>query len=397
MNHDNAEDVVLVSAARTPFGKFGGALRSFSIPDLAGLAGHEVLRRAGVDPGDAEEFALGVNLPGSDRSLARQGLLRAGIPDDRNAYTVDRACCSSLTAITMVSRSIRLGEITVGLAGGAENLSRVPYYVEDMRWGRPLGDVVLKDQLVISCPHTHAPRAVQASDEALAFGVTRSEQDAWALRSQQRYAAAEAAGRLAEERFPITLDDGVRLTTDESPRSETSIEKLASLPTVYGSETVTAGNAPALSTGASAVVLMSHAEARRRELSPLATVLATAMASGHPAGIASIPAAAALAVLRKAGLTLADVDLIEVNEAFAAVPLVTTLVLAGKDVRAADLLREKVNVNGGAIAVGHPTGATGARLVMALTNELRRRGGGLGLVTICGGIGEAEALLIRVS
>jgi acetyl-CoA C-acetyltransferase len=170
---------------------------------------------------------------------------------------------------------------------------------------------------------------------------------------------------------------------------------LAELPTVYGSRTVTAGNAPGLSTGASGLLLMRRSEAERRGVEPLATVLATAMASGHPAGIASIPAVAARAVLRRGGLDLAAVDLVEINEAFAAVPLVTTLVLADKDARAAESLRERVNVNGGSIAVGHPTGATGGRLVMTLTNELRRRGAGVGLVTICGGIGEAEAVLLR--
>ncbi len=389
-------DVVIAAAARTPFGAFGGALRSLSIPELARLAGQEALRRADVDVHDVEELVLGVNLPGSDRSLARQAQLRIGIPDDRNAYTVDRACCSSLTAITMVSRSLRLGEISVGLAGGAENLSRVPYFVEDMRFGHRLGDVTLKDQLVISCPHPHVPRAVQAADEALAFGVDRSEQDAWALRSQQRYAAAQAASRFDEERFPVEVAGGGMLAADESPRPDTRPERLAALPTVYGSRTVTAGNAPGLSTGASAVVLMSRAQASDRGLRPLATVVATAMASGHPSGIASIPALAAQAALTRAGLALTDIDLIEINEAFAAVPLVTTLVLADKDQRLAESLREKVNVNGGAIAIGHPTGATGARLVMTLAYELRRRGGGLGLVTICGGIGEAEAIIIRV-
>jgi acetyl-CoA C-acetyltransferase len=309
---------------------------------------------------------------------------------------VDRACCSSLTALTMVTRAIRLGEISVGLAGGAENLSKVPYFVEDLRFGHRLGDIVLKDQLVISCSYTHTPRAVQAADEARLFDVSRAEQDEWALRSQQRYDWAQTQGRFTAERFPVALPDGTTLQVDESPRPGTRLENLAKLPTVYGSRTVTAGNAPGLSTGASSIVLMSRSRARERGLVPVATVLATAMASGHPSGITSIPAVAARRVLTRAGLTLADVDLIEINEAFAAVPLVTTLILADKDVAAAHALREKVNVNGGAIAIGHPTGATGARLVMTLANELRRRGGGIGLVTICGGIGEAEAALIRV-
>jgi acetyl-CoA C-acetyltransferase len=390
------QDVVICGAARTPFGKFGGALRDESIPALASAAATEALTRAGVTPSDVDEFALGVNLPGSDRSLGRQAALRAAIPDDRNAYTVDRACCSSLTALSMITRSIRLGEAVVGVAGGAENLSKVPYFLEDMRWGMPVGDVVLKDQLVISCPHTHVPRAVQAADEALAFGVDRVQQDEWALRSQQRHAEAEAAGHLDTERFAVQLPSGESITADESPRPLTSLGTLSALPTVYGSATVTAGNAPGLSTGASSVVLMTRAEARRRAVEPVATVVATAMASGAPAGIASIPARAAQLVLKKADLQLADMHLIEINEAFAAVPLVSALVLADGVPGAATSLHERINVNGGAIAVGHPTGATGARLVMTSANELRRRNGGYALVTICGGIGEAEAVVIRV-
>lgn len=390
-----ASDVVLVAAARTPFGSYGGTLKDVSIPTLSEIASRETMRRAGVDAEDIQEFALGVNLPGSDRSLARQSALRSGLPETRNAYTVDRACCSSLTAITMISRAIRLAEIDMGLAGGAENLSKVPYFLEDMRWGRGLGDVTLKDQLVISCPHTHVPRAVQAANEAIAHGVTREHQDAWALRSQQRYAEAEAAGRFDAERTPVELPSS-ELTTDESPRPDTTAERLAKLSTVYGSETVTAGNAPGLSTGASSVMLMSRAEADRRGIEPLATIVTTALASGPPQSIASIPATAAKAALRRADLTLDDIALIEINEAFAAVPLVTTLVMSDMDVPAATQLRERVNVNGGSIAIGHPTGATGARLVMTLVQELTRRGGGHGLVTICGGIGEAESVIVRV-
>jgi acetyl-CoA C-acetyltransferase len=391
-----ASDVVLVAATRTAFGSYGGTLKDVSIPTLSEIASRETMRRAGVDPADVQEFALGVNLPGSDRSLARQSALRSGIPETRNAYTVDRACCSSLTAITMISRAIRLAEIDIGLAGGAENLSKVPYFLEDMRWGRGLGDVTLKDQLVISCPHTHVPRAVQAANEAVSHGVTREHQDAWALRSQQRYAEAEAAGRFDAERTTVELSSGVELATDESARPDTTAERLARLSPVYGSATVTAGNAPGLSTGASSVMLMSRAEADRRGIEPLAAIVTTALASGPPQAIASIPATAAESALRRAGLTLDDIDLIEINEAFAAVPLVTTLVLSDMDMSAATSLRERVNVNGGSIAIGHPTGATGARLVMTLVQELTRRGGGHGLVTICGGIGEAESVIVRV-
>jgi len=280
-------------------------------------------------------------------------------------------------------------------------MSRVPYFLEDMRWGNRLGNVTLVDQLVISCPHTHVPRAVQAGDEALKYGVSRTEQDEWAVRSQSYYANAKAARKFDDELLPVhatpgAVADPVDLEEDEAPRPSTTIGALGRLPTVYGSKTVTAGNAPGMATGASAVVLMSRREARARGVSPLGIVLATAMASGAPANITSIPAVAAQKVLGKAQVTLRDIALIEINEAFAAVPLVTTLVLSDGDAGSAERLRERVNVNGGAIALGHPTGATAARLVMTLAFELRRRGGGIGLVTICGGVGEGEALLLYV-
>jgi acetyl-CoA C-acetyltransferase len=394
------DSVAIVGAARTPFGKFGGALRSLSLPELGSHAATAALERAEITPGEVDELALGVNFPGSDRSIARQVALRSGIPEERNAYTVDRACCSSLAAIGMAVRSVRAGEARVALAGGAENLSRVPYFLEDMRWGHRLGNIELVDQLVISCPHSGVPRAVQAAVEAAEYGIGREEQDEWALRSQQRCADAVAHGRFDPEIAPIDIPlgdgDARRIEVDESPRPHTTLEGLGRLATVNGSTTVTGGNAPGLSTGATSVVLMPAEEAVGRGIQPLATVLATTMASGPPQKVASIPAVAARRVLERAGVSLDDVALIEINEAFAAVPLVSTLVLAGGDARAAERLREKTNVNGGAVAIGHPTGATGARLVMTLAFELARRGGGLGLVTICGGIGEGEAVLIRV-
>ena len=400
--------VAVVSAVRSPFGKFGGALKNFTLPELGGLVFAEALRRAGVDPADVEEVATGVNLPGADRSIARQVLIQAGIPPHRVAYTVDRACCSSMAAISMCSRAIRLGEVEVAVAGGTENMSRVPHFLTTQRFGHALGDIVLKDQLVIACPMTGKPRAVQAGEEAVEFGATREEQDAWALRSHRNHLAAREAGKLDVEVMPIevTPERGEPFVfgQDESARPDTTLEKLAKLTTVYGSPTVTAGNAPGLNTGASAMVLMSPREAESRGTKPLATLIGWAMASGHPDRIASIPAQSARLVLEKVGLTVDELDLIEINEAFAAVPLVATLVMAGGDPERAAAIRAKTNVNGGSIAIGHPTGATGARLVMTLIYELRRRREAAGdsrpyrgVATICGGVGEAEAIVVEVA
>jgi len=401
------QEVAVISAVRSPFGRFGGVLKDFTLPKLGGLVFAEAIRRAGIEPGDVEEVATGVNLPGADRSIARQVLIEAGIPTNRVAYTVDRACCSSLAAVNMASRSIRLGEAGVALAGGTENMSKVPYFLTDFRWGHRLGDVQLKDQLIIADPMTGKPRAVQAGDEALEYGVTREEQDRWALQSHERYFKAKAACYFKDEVMAIDVpqDRGepIHFVEDESPRADVSLEKLAKLPTVYGSPTVTAGNAPGLNTGSSALVLMSPEEAKRRGKKPLATLLAWAMASGHPDKLASIPAESARLSLEKAGLTIDDMDLIEINEAFAAMPLVSTLIMGGRDSKKTEQIRAKTNVNGGAIAIGHPTGATGARLIMALVYELRRRREAsgesrpfYGIATICGGIGEGEAVIVKV-
>jgi len=392
--------VVVVDALRTPFGNFGGVMKDLTIPELGATAIRNVLGRANVAPDDVEEVALGVNFPGADRSITRQAMLQAGIPDEKVAYTVDRACCSSMAAINLIARAIRCGDVRIGVAGGAENLSQVPYYLPQARWGNRLGDFTIKDQLVISCPHTGVPRAVQAGEESTAFGIDREAQDRWAAGSHAKYFEALDAGWFKDEIVPLEIrqkKDTISMTQDEPARRDSSLEKLARLNTVYGSKTVTPGNAPGLNTGASAMILMEEAEATRRGLRPLARYVAGAMVSGHPQKIASIPAVAAQAALSKAGMSLDQIDLIEINEAFAAMPLVSTHVLGGGDAARTEALRERTNVKGGAIAIGHPTGASAARLVMTMAYELRRRGKRYGLATICGGIGEGEAIIIDVA
>ena len=392
-------DVVIASGVRTPFGAFGGTLKDFWLPELGGIVIREALRRANVAPEDVDEVDMGINLPGSDRSIARQSMLKAGIPETVNANSLDRACCSSMAAITMARRGIQAGDVNIAVAGGTENMSKVPYFVHDMRWGHRLGDVHLKDQLIIADPMTGKPRAVQAADEAEEFHIGREEQDAWALRSQDLWKAAWEAGRLADEivgvEVPQPKGEPICFDRDESPR-ETTLEKLAKLPTVYGSKTVTPGNAPGLNTGASAIVLMGADSATSRGASLLASMIGWSQVSGHPDKLASIPAVAARKALATACLAIDQVDLIEINEAFAAMPLVSTKVLAEGDPARLAAIRAKTNVNGGAIALGHPTGATAARLVLTVAHELRRRGGGIGLATLCGGIGEGECVIVRV-
>lgn len=393
-------EVVIVSAVRTPFDKFGGIMKDIPNFELGATVFKEAIRKANIDPQEVDEVYLGINMPTQNRSLARQAAIKAGIPVTVNATTLDRACCSSMVAIAMGYRAIALGEAEVCVCGGAENLSKVPYFLEELRWGTKIGSVTLTDNVQVACPMTGKPRAVQAGEGAVKFGVTREEQDRWAERSQHLYQKSFEEGKFKDEIMPYEIEqkkgDSIILDKDVSARADTTFEKLSKLPTVYNSATVTAGNAPGLNTGAAAVLLMSKEEADKRGIKPLATIISHAQASDHPDGIVYTPAYAAKKALEKANLTIDDIDVIEINEAFAAMPLVSTMVLGDNDPEKIEKIRAKTNINGGAIAIGHPTGATGARLVLTEIFELQRRGGGLGLATICGGVGEAECFIIRV-
>ncbi len=393
-------EVVIASAVRTPFDKFGGPMKDMKTTDMGSLVIRESVTRAGIKPEEVDEVYLGINMPSSNRSIARQAALKAGLPEECNSLTVDRACCSAMAAIGMGYRAIALGEAEITVGGGSENMSKVPYFLDDLRWGKRIGDVVLKDIMVVSCPYTGEPRAIQAGSVAEEYGVSREDQDRWALRSHNLCVKGYAEGKFNDEIMPIEVKQGkgglLIIDKDQSFRADVTYEKLSKLPTVYNSPTVTAGNAPGLNTGASSMVLMSKELAAKKGIKPLATILAHAQASGHPRGIAYIPAYAAKKALKKANLTIDDIDLIEINEAFAVMPLVSTIVLAEKDPLRIQAIRDKTNVNGGAIAIGHPTGATAARILMTVCYELRRRGGGLGLATICGGIGEGECVIVRV-
>ena len=391
------EKVVIVSAARTPFDKFGGVMRSENTVKLGSFIVKEVMERAGVKPEEVDETYIGINMPTSNRSIARQITLAAGMPPENNSTTVDRACCSSLVAIAMAKRAIEVGDAKIAIGGGSENMSNVPYFLEDLRWGKRMGHITLKDIMVVSCPYTGEPRAKQAGEVGLQHGITRYMQDEWAYRSQMLYQDAFKAGKFKEELVPYTVNTkkgDVVISEDQAPRADTTMEGLAKLKTVNDSPTVTAGNAPGLNTGSSALVLMSESESNRRGSSLLQHISHARLR--HPKYIATIPAFAAQKALDKAGMTVEQMDVIEINEAFAVMPLASTLLMGENDHDKVEAIRAKTNINGGAIAIGHPTGATGGRLVMTMAYELRRRGGGYGLCTICGGVGESESFIIKV-
>lgn len=402
---NDGNDVVIVSAGRTPFGKFGGVLKDVPSPDLGAHVVREVLRRADV-PGElVDELYYGSAIPVESGTpvaavVARQVLLKAGLPPSTVSLTIDRACCSSMTAIHLGYRAIRLKDADVVMAAGGENMGRVPHILYDMRWGKRMGDVTLQDPLSALGYTEYNPVSVDASEVALEYGVSRELQDEWACRSQRLYSEALAAGSFGDELIPFEVAGPKGKTTlfsqDESPRPDTTIETLATLRTVYGSPTVTAGNAPGLNAGASAVLLTSADEAKRLGLQPLGRIVSVASLCMEPRMIAAVPGGAILAALRKADLTLDQVSLIEINEAFAAVPLVSSIVMAEGDSSRLNSIRDRINVNGGAIALGHPLGATGARLVLTLAYELRRRGGGYGVAAICGGLAQGDAVVIEV-
>lgn len=393
-------EVVVVSAARTPFGRFGGALKIFSAIDLGTIAVRSVIDRIKIEPGSIDQIFIG-SAASTDSVMARQIQFRAGLPGDIPSLTLDRACCSSVTCVGLGFKDILTGEAGTVVAGGVESMSNTPLLLPDARWGRAVGDRTIVDPLVIRNPILKTPLAVTTGEKALEFGVGRSEQDQWALESHQKYFAAFESGKFADEIIPVEApakkgQDAV-LQIDESPRADTTLEKLGQLSTVYGSPTVTAGNAPGLNDGSSAVVLMSSEKQKETGLEALGTIVSYAQVSGDPDSSVYMPAYSIKKALQKATLKLSDLRRIEINEAFAAMPLVSTKVLSDGDSGLLERLRSITNVNGGAVAVGHPTGASGTRLIMTLIYELRRIGGGLGVAAICGGYGQSDAVVVKVA
>lgn len=392
-------ETVIVGYARTPFGRYLGALRDLMAVELGGLAVAEALRRTGVAPEQVDYAFLGMVVQaGAGQIPSRQATLKAGLPPEVPSDTINKVCASSLRAISLGDLLIRSGEAAVVVAGGMENMSAVPYLLPRAREGARMGDFPVVDGLIrdgLWCPVHGVHMGVHGGRVPVReYGITREEMDRWALRSHRRAVAAAAAGLLAEELFPVAVPrprgEPVPVVADELPRADTSLEKLAALPPVFEEGgAVTAGNAPGISDGAAALVLASAERAAALSLQPHATIVARGTASAEPAYIATVPALAAQNALRAAGLAVEQLDLIEVNEAFAAVAL-TSMKLAGWP-------EEKVNVNGGAIAFGHPIGASGARILMTLVAELRRRGGGYGLAAICSGAAQGEAVVVKVA
>ena len=395
----NMREVVVVSAVRTPYGKYLGGLKEIPIIEVGKMAVQSAIERAGVKAEEVQEFYFGNCFSAEAETpsvVGRQVALKAGIRPEVMAVTVDTACCSSLLATRLAYQSIAYGMADVAIAGGVESMSRAALLVPPtVRWGTKIGPVVMQDFIFGLEYKGYNPVSVDAGEVATEYGVTREEQDLWAVRSQQRYATALAEGKFKDEIVPIEFGGKV-FDHDEQPRPDVTVEKLAKLSTVFGSLTVTAGNAPGLNDGATAMILMSADKAESLGLKPLGKIKMALGCSTEPRYIATIPAIAIQKLLQKAELTLEQIDLIEINEAFAAMPLVSSLVLAGGDKAKAAEIREKINVNGGAIAIGHPIGASGARIIMTLLYELERRGGGKGVAAICGGLAQGEAMLVEV-
>lgn len=395
--------VVIVSAVRTPFDKFGGIMKEIS----SILLGEEVLRnvvdRINLSKEKVEEIFYGTAVHAEiapDTNVpVRQALLRAGFPSSTVSMTVDRACCSSMTAFQLAYKAIKNGEISIAIAAGAENLSNVPYLVKGARWGKRLGHIMMEDQMDAVGYKGWNPVSMDASEVAVEYGVSREDQDKWAFQSQQRYARAKEAGKFKDEIIPYAVEVSkgktILLEEDQSPRPDTTLEKLAKLPTIYNTPTVTAGNAPGLSAGASAILLMSEEKAGELNFEPLAYVRDVASFADEARKIACVPAGAIKKLIDKNKMTLNDINLIEINEAFAAMPLVSTKILADGDPNQLKRLRSITNVNGGAVALGHPMGASGVRIIATLMYELRRRGGGIGIAAICGGLAQGDGVMIE--
>ncbi len=388
---------VILSAARTPIGKLGGALSSVDATELGGTAIQAALERAEVAPEEVQHVVMGqVIQAGQGQIPSRQAQIKAGIPKEVSSETVNKVCASGIRAAGILDAAIRAGDLEVAVAGGMESMSNAPYLLKGARFGFRMGDGKAIDSMLsdgLTNPFSGKHMAHEASEVAAELEMTRADMDKWSVRSHELAVKATDEGRLPDEIVPVTVkgkkgDTVVEI--DEAPRRDTSLESLAKLPPIFMKDgSHTAGNAPGVNDGAGALVLASDEWAEQHGKTPLATILAQAQVADDFAYLARTPAAAAKVALEKAGLTAGDIDLWEINEAFASVTL--------NSIRVLGIDEDKVNVNGGAVALGHPIGASGARILGSLALELRRRGGGLGCAAICSGGGQGDAVIIEVA
>jgi len=388
---------VILSAARTPIGKLGGGLASLDATELGGIAIEAALERAGVAPEQVQHVVMGQVLQaGQGQIPSRQAQIKGGIPKEVSSETINKVCASGVRAAGILDAAIRAGDVEVAVAGGMESMSNAPYLLKGARFGYRMGDGKALDAMIndgLTNPFSGKHMAHEASEVAAELEMTRADMDRWALRSHELALKATDEGRLPEEIVPVTVKgrkgDTV-VEVDEAPRRDTTLEGLAALKPIFVKDgTHTAGNAPGVNDGAGALVLASSEWAQANGKTPIATIVAQAQIADDFPYLARTPANAALAALRKAGLSADEIDLWEINEAFASVTL--------NSIRMLGIDEEKVNVNGGAVALGHPIGASGARIVGSLALELRRRGGGLGVAAICSGGGQGDAVIVEVA
>jgi acetyl-CoA C-acetyltransferase len=387
---------VILAGARTPFGKLNGALASKTAVDLGKVAATAALERAGIDRAEINHVVMGQVLQGgAGQNPARQVGLGIGLDRTVTAETINRVCGSGLRAVALADMQIRTGESRVVIAGGMESMSNAPYILRGARAGYRMGDGVLEDMMIgdgLTCAICDCHMGVHGGNVSDEEGVGRGEQDAWALRSHQRAIAAIDDGRMADEIVPVEIAQKkgtLIVDTDEAPRRDTSAEALAKLRPAFSPDgSVTAGNAPGINDGAAAMVVADADWASASGVPVAATILGTGQAAWDAPYLAYTPQMAIERALGRAKLTVRDLDLVEINEAFASVAII-----AG---RRLELDPERLNVNGGAVALGHPIGASGARLVLTLIHELRRRGGGIGAVGICSGGGQGDAMILKV-
>ncbi len=387
---------VIVAGARTPFGKFGGAFKDLPAKSLGAHAIRAALDRAGVKGADVDYVIMGQVLQaGAGQITARQAAIEAGIPQEVPAITINKVCLSGINAIALADQLIRAGEVEVVVAGGMESMSGAPYLVPKARFGARMGSTEMIDSMVhdgLWSTFTKQHMGEGSDEVNRELEISREEQDAWAARSHQRAERAWASGVLAEEVVPVEVrqqrGDPIKVGRDEGVRPGTTVESLARLVPAFKKDgTITAGNASQISDGAAAVVVMSSDRARKAGIEPLAEIVAHGMSADRYSWLHTVPALALSNALKKAGLEVSDLDLVEINEAFAAVALNASRMLELDD--------ERVNVNGGAVALGHPIGASGARLVLTVAHELKRRGLRTGAAALCGGGGQGDALIVR--